>query len=130
MKTLYLTDKQYLDLLKRARNHLDTIDRVRSDDSNDIGNKYTGTNVGLCNDKGLCTQETAMFPEDWPHRKVIKYREHHHQCPLDWREDPDIQGCFYTCMVFRRGLSNIKTIKLLYENMILKKTEEFKDEHE
>ena len=64
---------------------------------------------------GLCSDQKQAWPDAqdhlWPDqflksgRVAPLYREKTQKCPLDRRElsDPDPNGCFYTCMVFRRG---------------------------
>lgn len=123
-KSIYLTDAQYLDLLKRARAHLDTIDEAYGYDSTVPGCKFTDSNIGLCNDS-LTTLEIAMWPEDFPTRPTMKYRKERHKCPLDWRTGSGSDGCFYTCLHFRRGLKDLDKIKALYDQRI----KEVEDEH-
>ena len=117
---LYFTDKQYLELLIRARKLLDRVDKVSCYDSTEIGNKYTESNVGLCNDEKLCTKEVALFPKEWPQRKDLKYLGNEQLCPLDSKVKYNGQGCFYKCLIFQKGFKDIKKIKRLYEKKILK----------
>lgn len=116
---IHMTDEQYLDLLIRARRHLDTVGKVRSVDSTTIGDKYTETNVGLCNEE-LTTEETAMWPDEFPARKSMKYLRNHHHCPLDWREvsEDNFNGCFYTCRVFHSGLRDVEKMKQAFDMRI------------
>ena len=116
-RSIRLTDAEYLTLLEDGLRHLDTIEKVTLEDSTCPGDKYTTTNCGLCNE-GLTTVDTALFPEMFPGRKDMKYRDSRHKCPLDWRENPDINGCFYTCMVFKRKLRDINKMKELYKAAI------------
>jgi len=118
-RNIHLTDEQYLELLKRARKHLDSVKKVESDDCTMPGNKYTDTNVGLCNDF-LTTLDIAMWPDEFPHsRRTMKYRGTHHKCPLDTRPRTrkSQNGCFYTCRIFKGGLKDLKTIKKLYDEL-------------
>ncbi len=133
-KVIHLTDEQYLDLLKRIRKTLDSITEVIAEDSTLIGNKYTEANVGLCTDK-FTTRETALWPKqfdtigkvkyDHPHMHSMKYRRTHHRCPLDNRRRPDINGCFYTCLLFQSKFKtpSIQEVKNLYDELIKEKEE-------
>lgn len=117
-KNLNHTDDQYLALLKRARTRLDTISSVDGYDSTEIGDKYTETNVGLC-DESLTILETALFPEQWDEgRRTMKYLggkgKLQHICPLDTRWTAGGGGCYYHCAFFRYGLRTIEKIKKLY----------------
>jgi hypothetical protein len=118
-RDLYITDDQYLSLLKSIRAKLDFTNKASGFDCTDIGNKDTQCNVGMCSDEHT-TKELALFPEQFPSRKAMKYTEQHHKCPLDWRpvSTEFRSGCFYTCMFFKRGLRNIETIKGLYDEEI------------
>ena len=103
-KDLYLTDEQYLELLDKIEEVLASGAPLYIDDCNDIGNKHTESNVGLCNDN-LTTKETAMWPEEFPRRTDMKYSKDYHICPFDNRFDAIekgkkkcmFNGCFYTC---------------------------------
>ena len=116
-KNLYLTDKQFLELLVRARARLEDVDKVSFYDSTMPGNKYTESNVGLCDDS-LTTIDIAMWPEAFPSRNSMKYRMNKHLCPLDTREKHDGNGCFYTCILFKRGMKDLKQIKRAFDKMI------------
>jgi hypothetical protein len=106
---IYLSDKQYLDTLYKIKR---TISRkgfkIICEDSTQIGNKYTTSNCGMCSDD-FTTKETALFPDEFPERKSMKYRKEYHHCPFDWREplawksDYIRYGCFYTCAIFQKG---------------------------
>lgn len=135
MSDMYLTDQQYLDLLKSIRKDLDSIDKVYAYDSTQIGNKFTETNCGLCavDDDGHdrhVTEETAMWPKDfkrqgkteypYPQQFARKYRKEKHKCPLDDREGKHSDGCFYNCLAFNKKNLSIKEVKRLYDEMIKK----------
>lgn len=113
---IFLTDKQYFWLLQKARDNLDKIEKAEGCDSTETGNKYTKTNIGLCN-TDLTTLETALFPDQYPERKSLKYRKENHMCPLDSRSYKTT-GCFYTCLFFKNNLKDIGKIKLLYDKLI------------
>jgi len=140
---LYLTDEQYLDLLKKVRKDLEGLREVFADDCTITGMKHTISDVGLC--AGVETEsgwakdkytirETAMWPKDfdkigkvkWPYPQqfTMKYRQDWHRCPLDRRENPNVNGCFYTCMIFKlkkdEKVLSINEIKKLYDNQIAK----------
>ena len=122
MRNIHVTDEEYLALLKSARSHLDNVSKIQSEDSTCIGNKYTETNVGLCNED-LTTVEIAIFPEDFPTRREMKYLQKHHMCPLDARQDVPLggNGCFHTCRIFKMrkyGKISIEEIKQKYEERI------------
>lgn len=119
---LYLNDKQYFILLENIKKTINTHDfKVYCYDSTEIGNKYTASNCGLCNDE-YCTFEMALFPRSFPDRKTIKYRENWHKCPFDMRPISNNlkNGCFYTCYLFKthNGKHDIELMKLMVENTI------------
>lgn len=118
---IYLTDSEYLNLLKRARQRLDQVKEIRCEDSTEIGFKHTLSNVGLCDD-GLTTKEIALFPKEFPKRCSMKYQGRNHKCPLDGRKKSGIlgwgNGCFFKCLLFQGHLNDIKEIKRLYDKRI------------
>lgn len=79
-RNIYLTDEQYLSLLIRQRDRITHIKEASGEDSTHSGDKYTVTNVGLC-DELLTTKDTALWPEDFPQRKSMKYRKKAPQMP-------------------------------------------------
>lgn len=103
---MYLTDKQYIEVLNRLRGRiLDNLPLV-ADDCMVPGMKDTSCSWGLCSKD----KETWLLPEEhiWPNqflrgRIAPKYRENHQLCPMDTREPGDevLRGCFFTCMVFK-----------------------------
>lgn len=139
--SLYLTDEQYLDLLKKIRKDLEGLQEVFADDCTITGMKHTISNVGLCagvetesgwsKDK-YTTRETAMWPEDfdkidkvkypYPQQFTMKYRQDKHRCPLDNRKKGGFDGCFYTCMIFKpvkgKTVPTIEEIKVMYDKQI------------
>lgn len=118
---LHLSDQEYLELLKRGRKFLDKLKRISGYDSTAIGNKFTECDGGLGNDL-LTTKDIAMWPEDFPHRRSMKYRQEHHKCPLDMRpvSREFRSGCFYTCMIFSKKVKTptVEEAKKLYDKRI------------
>lgn len=120
MSSLYLTDSLYLKTMKKIRNALDTDNKeVGGHDCTTIGFKNTTMNFGMCNDE-YTTKDTALFPNKFPERKVMKYSGKGHKCPLDSRmvKDIDGMGCFYSCRFFQKGLRDKGMIKKLYDEEI------------
>lgn len=103
MKNIHLTDAQYREILNKI---LEVVQQENFhaivEDSEQIGNKYTTSNCGLCSQQ-YTTQETAMFPEDWPSRRELKYTLANHRCPFDSRESANYSyGCFFYCILKRQ----------------------------
>lgn len=119
-QNLYLTDSQYLGLLTKVRRGLDEINKADGFDKTCTGDKDTQVNIGLCSDEWT-ERDNALWPDDFPRRRDMKYPERHHKCPLDWREsslktDGGVKnGCFHSCMYFKQGLKDIRKIKHLYD---------------
>ena len=141
---MYLTDKQYLELMKKIRIDLDKIKNIEAIDCTDMGFKHTLTNVGLCageevnggwsKDKYV-TRETAMWPKDfdkigkskypYPQQFTMKYRRGNHMCPFDNGKPSKglmSYGCFYRCLIFQKKYQtpNLKEVKKMYDKAILK----------
>lgn len=115
-KELYLTNNQYLNILDMIENKLNNKTNISICDSNTIGDKYTSSNIGLCNDE-FTTLRTALFLEDFKKygRNDMKYRLDNHACPFDNRiREPYKKhglmslgrGCYYTCSLKNNKLSN------------------------
>ena len=122
MSELYLTDKEYLIVLKRLRAKIakDT-NKVSGYDDTTIGSKHTECNVGLCrDDPEVYTKEMNLFPDQYPLRVSPKYRdkcgENKHYCPLSKKHKS--WGCFYDCLYFQNRLTDRKKILELYEKRI------------
>jgi len=113
MSKLELTNKQYHNLLLKIRNTVNSPNfQPYCYDSTTIGDKYTESNCGLCND-AYTTLETALFPEEYKKygRRSRKYRKKNHKCPFDLRFGTDGKGfihynwgCFYHCFLFGNGI--------------------------
>ena len=115
---MYLTDEAYKTLLVKIREVVSaegfTVERNNCDD---IGAKDTSTNCGLCNDN-FTTKETAMWPELFPKRNDMAYPRTHHHCPFDTRRPlghNDVDGCFYTCLMFAKSGKARKNIPFLLQ---------------
>ena len=136
-RSLYLTDEQYLELLKRIRKDLDKIESIFVEDST--------VNVGLCagvlsksgnwyKDKYV-TLETALWPEAFkkigkvqcenPQMFKMKYRGDGHSCPLDERKGAT-DGCFYHCRAFKNRKLGVEEVKRLYDERIREVDDEFR----
>lgn len=117
-KDLYITDMEYLQLLQKIKEVVNKPDfKPTWYDSTTMGDKYTETNCGLCNDN-FTTKDTAMFPDQFPQRKDMKYAKSEHKCPFDFRKKVGWNGCFYTCWFFKRGLTNLTKIRQLVDEQI------------
>ena len=114
---IYLTNEEYFDLLVRGRKHLDSIKELEFEDSDHLGDKYTVSNCGLCNDS-LTTKDIALFPKNFPHRTTMKYRKPHHKCPLDEKKERSSQGCFYSCLGFNKKVKTVNDVKVLFDERI------------
>ena len=102
-KSIHLTDTQYKRILLKIKETVGQEEfQYSCVDSTNIGDKYTRSNCGFCNDE-FAEKDTALFPENFPERKSIKYRQEHHQCPFDMRSK-NVHfgfGCFYDCCLFQ-----------------------------
>lgn len=102
-KDIYLTDEQYKSILLKIK---ETVEQEGFQysciDSTTIGDKYTRSNCGMCNDN-FTEKEMALFPDQFPGRKSMKYRQKHHKCPFDMRVESEHfdTGCFYHCCLFQ-----------------------------
>lgn len=116
---MYLSDSQYLSLLQTIKEAINTPNfKPIWYDCTDIGDKSTQTNCGLCNDN-FTTKDMAMFPNEFPERKDMKYPKEYHKCPFDYRKKQSLNGCFYTCWFFKRHLTDINKIQDLVEQQIM-----------
>lgn len=116
-KKLYLTDKQYLDILNKIENEINCNITPVVCDSNTIGDKFVSSNIGFCN-QGFTTLETALFPDLFVEcgRTNMKERLANHACPFDNRIRTGKNlpnrlmnlgcGCFYTCSLQGKRPSN------------------------
>ena len=117
-----LTDKQYSDILQMIKKTVEAPNfKSNCYDSDMIGDKYTESNCGFCNDN-YATEETASgraFRSKYYLKDLRKYQK----CPFDLRpqtipvykgwgkkrkyikeEKTDYSfGCFYDCFLFGNG---------------------------
>lgn len=116
-----LSDAQYLEILYKIRNIVNGPNFVVcAVDSTEIGNKYTESNCGMCNDN-FTDEDMALFPDQYPSRKTMKYRAENHKCPFDERKIGDFSmGCFYDCYIFNteRGKHKVKNMRKKVESTI------------
>lgn len=119
MSDLYLTDKQYLVVLRRVRKRIaESTEEVTGYDDTTVGSKHTHCEAGLCcDDPKVYTKEMNLFPDQYPGRVSDKYRKEEHYCPLAGRKNSS--GCFYGCLFFKEHLTDKKKILALYDQRII-----------
>ncbi len=71
---------------------------------------FTGDKSTECN-HGLCSEEIAPT--------TAIYRQNHHKCPLDMRDETSSSGCFYTCAHFKAHKYKVN-IKQLIKDFTIK----------
>ena len=118
-KELYLTDEQCLKVLKKIEAVVVYDDFVPSCfDSTFPGDKYTESNCGFCND-AFTEVDMALFPEQYPERRSMKYRLEGHRCPFDERIEPGLlgwgSGCFGGCYLFKHRVKQDWNLLLMRE---------------
>jgi len=127
-REIHLTDEQYYSILLKIKKTVDQEGfKPTCDDCTMVGMKHTETNCGLCNDN-FTEKETALFPNEFPERKSMKYSQDNHKCPFDQRINKNYSyGCFYHCCLFQhqRYRSKEVTIEELRE-MVDKTIKEIK----
>ena len=119
VKELELTDEQYLRLLKGIRTTIASEGfKVDCSDCTITGCKSTDSNCGLCND-AYTERDMALFPDQFPERRTMKYRGENHRCPFDVRKEPAIlgwgNGCFYECYLFQHLVRRDWDLSLMRE---------------
>lgn len=119
---LHLTDEQYVRILKKMRRLLVDGFVVWRADSTFVGDKWTKSNAGFCNDE-LTDKDSAMWPENWPERKDMKYLQDKHKCPYDMRKEPGLlgwgSGCFSECYLFSlRNGHDLQLMRKLVDDLI------------
>jgi hypothetical protein len=94
---MYLTDEEYENILQNIKDIVYKEGFIPYySESDEIGNKYTKSNCGFCNEE--------FYPENH------KYQQEHHVCPFDMRlymtgneiidNEKALWGCFYHCYLF------------------------------
>ena len=121
MEDLYLTNLQYVELLLKIQKVVNAPGfQPAFYDSIQIGDKYTESNCGFCNE-GFTTKETAYFPAHFPSRKTMKYRQNHHRCPFDMGPAGILgwgSGCFYRCYLFQNEKHDVDLMRRMVSNLI------------
>jgi hypothetical protein len=120
---LYLTNEQYINAMKRIRNLISDGKELIAIDDNTIGSKCTTCTWGLCSEEpdAWPDREDMLFPEQHPQRISVKYTETNQRCPIDERDllNRDMNGCFFTCRIFKgKNLSRKEVIKLYDQRII------------
>lgn len=120
----HLSDAQYLDLLQKIKARINQPEFVvYCYDSTVVGNRYTESNCGLCNEE-FVTADTAMFPGYFPGRRDMKYRQKHHKCPFDLRGAEPAEGfsmgCFYSCYLFKNRQHDLVHMNALVDGALKK----------
>ena len=119
-KDIHLNDSQYLELLDKIEETIKSGVELYVEDSTMIGNKYTESNVGLCND-GYTTLEMSLFPDEYPERRDKKYTKDYQLCPFDNRTEKIfkgekcnlVNGCYYTCCLAKTRVSRTRLLTRL-----------------
>jgi len=121
MEDLYLTNLQYVEILLKIK---EVVDRPNFQpifyDSTEPGNQYTESNCGFCNE-GFTTKETAYFPEYFPKRRTMKYRQDHHRCPFDMGPAGNLgwaSGCFYRCYLFNNKEHDVDLMRRMVDKLL------------
>ncbi len=125
MKTIHLSDERYLAALKRMRDLIASGHRFTSHDDDSPGNKSMACSWGLCSDDKEAWPDATdhLWPDEFIARGRVAplYRQKPHMCPFDTREKHTGNGCFYTCLHFKKGVRPTKEQALeLYDRMISK----------
>jgi len=114
---LYLTDEQYLRILKKIETTVGQGGfKVSCADYTVVGQKFTNSNCGFCNsaytEKGM-----ALFPDQFPVRRTMKYRRANHRCPFDMRNNAGFwsHGCFFECYLFKHRGKRDWSLSLMRE---------------
>jgi len=121
MEDLYLTNLQYVEILLKIQKVVNAPDfQPTFYDCTEPGNHHTDSNCGFCNE-GFTTKETAYFPEYFPSRTSMKYRQDHHRCPFDMGPAGILgwgSGCFYRCYLFNNKEHDIDLMRRMVSNLI------------
>jgi hypothetical protein len=127
-KSIYMTDERYLAALQRRRQQIAEGRELEAWDDDSPGAKTTECTWGLCSESLPDDWEKPidmMWPRD-KYRSTPKYREKHQMCPLDRRtqEEVTMNGCFYTCRIFKRERGQQPTTQAFVLSLYDKRIEE------
>lgn len=111
-----LTPEQVLKVLKRLKSVVSQ-QKLKSEDSEQTGDKYTHCNWGMCTDSPHAYPDPAMhvWPYDFVNEGRVAPLGTHILCPMDKRDSPDGQGCFHSCRVFQGPRPNQQQAIELYQ---------------
>jgi len=101
-KEHYLSHDRYIIALKRIREQIVNKSKLKYEDSDSIGDKYTTCSWGMC----------SMYKEQWPDKEDrirtfnsglvdTKQQDTNQNCPMDSKQEGEVWGCFYRCRVFQ-----------------------------
>ncbi|EOE0154449.1 hypothetical protein ACJ8S7_005102 [Klebsiella pneumoniae] len=104
MRNVNLSDKRYLAALERIKVLIVDGLPLKGYDDTTVGCKNTECSWGLCaqTKQHWPDKEDYLWPEQ-PNRISPKYTKEYQACPMDKRENPTLNGCFYTCRFFNKG---------------------------
>ena len=66
-------------------------------------------------------KETAYFPEYFPKRRTMKYRQDHHRCPFDMGPAGSLgwaSGCFYRCYLFNNKEHDVDLMRRMVDKLL------------
>jgi hypothetical protein len=105
-KERYLSHDRYIAALKRIKDQIINGSKLKYEDSNVTGDKYTTCSWGLC----------SMYREQWEKEDIIrkfnsglvqtKQQDDNQPCPMDSKQEGEVWGCFYRCRIFQ-NLKNL-----------------------
>lgn len=109
-RNIYLSDDRYLAVLKRLRARIANGLPFKAHDDDTPGDKSTACSWGLCSDDRAAwpNAEDHLWPDEFTNggRVAPLYRQRHHRCPIDTRNNADLlksgNGCFHTCAHFSK----------------------------
>lgn len=99
---MYWTNEQYSKNIATLKQLVAEGKKITGVDSNFSGDKYNHCSHGLCSE---------AFEND-----STPYKQQHHICPLDMRENPGPSGCFHDCLFFKGHRKS--TSIYLYKNVL------------
>lgn len=120
-RSIRLTHEQYSRILLKIKEAVDQPGfRPAFYDSTTVGDKYTTSNCGFCNDE-FTDEETSLWPDQFPKRKSMKYREDDQRCPFDTRKEAPsgyAWGCFYHCYLFQGKSHSVEEIRRMVREAV------------